>query len=112
MAETGNRELYIIGPLAPDGVGSVGVGLSDNAKSHELAVADNGNDCQVFMDKILGEHGEHSLIYVRPFHWLFLSLGRDHLFDGSRSRLEVCGGLRMSTCGSLSMSFWNSNFLL
>lgn len=68
LTNTGNRVLYTIGPLVPPGVGQVG-GLSDSAKSLELAGSDNGRDCQAFMDKVFVEQGRNSLIYVS--HLLF-----------------------------------------
>lgn len=83
LADSGNRELYIIGPLVPPGVGRVGVGLSDSAKSLELAGSENGNDCQLFMDRVLRERGEKSLIYVSfgsfwcpkdEYLWLFVDI--------------------------------------
>ncbi|KAF8227378.1 UDP-Glycosyltransferase/glycogen phosphorylase, partial [Tricholoma matsutake] len=58
FASSGNRELYVIGPLVPPRR------LSDSAKSFELEGSENGNECQLFMDKILGEHGDKSLIYI------------------------------------------------
>ena len=70
LANTGNRVLYTIGPLVPPGVGQVGVGLSDSAKSLELAGSDDGGDCQAFMDKVFAEQGKNSLIYVS--HLLFI----------------------------------------
>ena len=59
-----NRGLYIVGPLVPPGEANANVGISDSAKSLELASSDNGGDYQVFMDTITGRYGDKSLIYV------------------------------------------------
>lgn len=117
LKNTGNRVLYTIGPLVPPGVGKVGVGLSDNAKSRELAGSDNGGDCQVFMDKVFLEQGKNSLIYVSHLlpivHRSAPAATRLNSYNLSRFPLEVCGGLvRTNSCGHSLMSFWSSDSLL
>jgi len=112
---TDNRELYIVGPLATPGEAHASVGISESAKSLELASSDNGGDYQAFMNNITEKHGDKSLIYVSPLcmlcrfeHWQIwkgkvVCLIFNHPF---RSLLGVYGGLqRMNTCGSLSMFY-------
>lgn len=68
LAESGNRELYTIGQLVPPALGALVWDFLTVPNPSE-----NGSDCQVFMDKIFGVHGEQSLIYVSRSSLLFLS---------------------------------------
>ena len=63
LAET-SRPVYTIGPLVPPGFGDA-AGLSSVAKQKEIDSSKNGGEFQIFLDKTLKSHGEHSLIYVR-----------------------------------------------
>jgi hypothetical protein len=64
LAETGNRELYVIGPLAPLEVRITDNSVPSVAESSELAISENGAEVQDFMNKIMSAHGKQSLIYV------------------------------------------------
>jgi len=64
FADVGNRELYTIGSPAPPCEADANVGISDSAKSVELAFSENGGEYQVFMNNIMEKHGDKSLIYV------------------------------------------------
>jgi hypothetical protein len=64
--ESGNRVLYAVGPIPPP---SVGKGLSKSAGLWEIALSENKDGFQIFMDKILEKHGDNSLIYVSHSVW-------------------------------------------
>lgn len=63
LAETGNRELYVVGPLVPSEFRDAR-GDSSSAKSFELAMTESGSRFQAFMEKTMKTHGKQSLIYV------------------------------------------------
>ncbi|KAF8583171.1 glycosyltransferase family 1 protein [Ramaria rubella] len=60
LAET-NRPFYAVGPLTPPGFGGM---LSETSKKAEVASSQNGDEFEVFLDKMLKEHGEISIIYI------------------------------------------------
>jgi hypothetical protein len=71
LSDTGNRKLYLVGPLLPPGFGQTKHGSSSTAKLYELAMSENGGELLEFMDKILKTCGRQSLVYVSPYNfWL------------------------------------------
>ena len=93
LAET-NRSLYTVGPLVPPSFSDT-AGLSTVAKQMEFDSSQNGNEFNIFLDRILKSHGKYSLIYVRYkylYPWLVTFL---NFFNFNfRFHLELCGGLR------------------
>ena len=54
LKESGNRQLYVIGPMLPPGIGQP---LGSEKSSGDI-------EFRQFMDKILDTHGINSLVYV------------------------------------------------
>jgi hypothetical protein len=64
LVETGNRGLYVVGPLLPHGFGNVKLGALSGAQSFELAMSEKGGETQEFLESIMKTHGKQSLVYV------------------------------------------------
>ena len=60
LRESGNRPLYVIGPILPPGIGQ----LPSNTTLLGMEMSEDGPPFNKFMDKILNTHGRNSLIYV------------------------------------------------
>ncbi|KAF8575272.1 glycosyltransferase family 1 protein [Ramaria rubella] len=124
LSET-NRSLYVVGPLMPPGVGDVG--LSYSSKKAEVALSENGDEFDLFLDKMLQCHGERSIIYAShtisfgtmfwpykdQYVWLFIDvlieLGVPFIFSHARKDVNVPQSVadKMKKYGHGILSKWS-----
>ncbi len=65
MSELG-KSVHITGPLIP------GFENGDTTVGEEFKEASSGDAFAAFMDKTLQSHGDHSILYVCGFRFIFL----------------------------------------
>ena len=98
LKESDSRQLYVIGPMLPPGIGQLppaGVPLLGSEQS-------SGDiESWKFMDKILDTHGINSLVYVSYAYPVYIILDCFTKLDYYRYPSEACGGRKIVDAAGL-----------
>ena len=95
LVETGNRELYVVGPLLPQGFGNVKQGALSGAQTFEVAMSEKGGEILEFLENIMKTHGMQSLVYVSRSRFCLSIL---HSTIRARFLSGAFGGPRTTLC--------------